>query len=202
MAKVDQKKNGRKGGGDGPERTAMTRPSEADRESVKRDMLAAKQRGFDELYNQPQDVKGEDAGVVDKDVLVDVPMVIVRYVFKRSTKSTPGKGHGMFVRVHAIIPDNSEVIFTDSSDYGVCQQLLSREEQGLPQQFRVRGLNRSDYDPETKPDGSVRPAGTTYYLDTSPSREDMQRKIAANKGALAVNQQRAVNSATSVRARN
>lgn len=201
MAKVDQKKNERKGSS-GPQRTAMTRPSEEDRESVKRDMLAAKQQGFDELYNSPQESTGEDPGVVDKDVLVDVPMVIVRYVFKRSTKSTPGKGHGMFVRVHALIPDSSEVIFTDSSDYGVCQQLLDREEQGLPQKFRVRGLNRSSYGEEQRPDGSVRPAGTTFYLDTSPSREDMQRRIAANKGAVAVNQQRAVNSGTSVRARN
>lgn len=111
--------------------------------------------------------------VEDKDELIDVPFMIVQWKFGVS------EGYGSrYVQARGVITGTNEKIGLFDSGVGIAQQLWELSEDRLKKNREAgkylkppyngaiapKGLTRSDYPAKTQADGTVRPAGTTYYI--------------------------------------
>lgn len=112
---------------------------------------------------------GDGTELVEKDTLVDVPLLIMECSFHLSTKGRTGPDK-FYATVRGITKDHRKFIFSDGST-GVCQQLaFLADKHNRKGGFIVAGgLVRSDYtvtltDPKTGED--YESEATTYYLST------------------------------------
>lgn len=112
---------------------------------------------------------GDGTELVNKDTLVDIPLLVMECSFHLSTKGRIGEDK-FYTTVRGITKDNRKFVFSDGST-GVCQQLafLADKHNRKGGFYVAGGLVRSDYtvkltDPKTGEEYDSE--ATTYYLST------------------------------------